>query len=105
MRWPRLYDQPICGSDQWWAGKVYRELWHVHEHALPARTAPPSNPMTISKSVNPTNLPTGGVATYTVVVNNPSSFATKIDRITDVLPGGFTFNAISAGSQVTAANS
>jgi uncharacterized repeat protein (TIGR01451 family) len=70
----------------------------------PTYTAP-TNPFTISKSVSPTNLPTGGTATYTVVINNPSSYATTIDSITDVLPAGVTFAAIGGASQVTAANS
>ncbi|KAB8140884.1 DUF11 domain-containing protein [Chloroflexia bacterium SDU3-3] len=66
---------------------------------------PPANPFTITKTVSPTSLPTGGTATYTVVIANPSAYASKIDRITDVLPAGVSFGALSAGSQVTVANS
>jgi uncharacterized repeat protein (TIGR01451 family) len=66
---------------------------------------PPTNPFTINKSVSPANLPTGGTATYTVVINNPSVYASKIDEIIDVLPAGVTFAAIGGASQVTAANS
>jgi len=64
-----------------------------------------TNPFTVSKSASPTNLPTGGTTTYTVVVTNPSAYAAKIDKIVDVLPSGFTFGAIAGASQVTAANS
>jgi uncharacterized repeat protein (TIGR01451 family) len=66
---------------------------------------PPTNPFTVSKSVSPANLPTGGTATYTVVVHNPSSYATTVEKITDVLPAGTTFAALGGASQVTAANS
>jgi uncharacterized repeat protein (TIGR01451 family) len=72
--------------------------------ACPVYTAP-TNPFTISKSVSPANLPTGGTATYTVIITNPSIYASKIEKIVDLLPAGLTFAAIGGASQVTAANS
>ncbi len=65
-----------------------------------------TNPFTTSKSASPTILPAGGgTVTYTVTISNPSSFPTIIDRITDVLPAGVTYQGIAAGSNVTSANS
>lgn len=69
-----------------------------------------TNPFVISKKViSPANaiLPVGGgVVTYQVTITNTSAlYAGAIDVITDVLPLGATFTAISGGSGVTVANS
>lgn len=69
--------------------------------ALPSATIG----FTISKSASPTLLPTGGTATYTVTVNNTSSFTAEVDSIADVLPAGAVYQGIAAGSGVTALNS
>jgi uncharacterized repeat protein (TIGR01451 family) len=69
-----------------------------------------TNPFVISKRVtSPANaiLPTGGgLVTYEVSITNTSTlYAGAIDIITDTLPLGATFSAISGGSGVTVANS
>ena len=65
-----------------------------------------TNPFTISKSVSPLTLPVGGgTVTYTVTISNPSSYSAIMDRITDVLPAGVTYQGIVAGSDITNANS
>ena len=66
-----------------------------------------TNPFTITKSVD---VPLAFVGsknplTYTVTIQNPSSHASVISRITDVLPAGTTFQGLVAGADVTAANS
>ena len=68
----------------------------------------PSNPFTISKSVNRSALVKGNGphnVTYTVTLANPSPYATTIDRFADTLPSGVSFQAIAGGSDVTTANS
>ena len=72
----------------------------------------PSNPFGITKTANPSALIADGVVTYTVTINNPSAFPGIVDRITDVLPSGFTFGALvtgpacsANGNQVSPANS
>lgn len=47
----------------------------------------------------------GGTVTYTVTLTNTAPADVRISEIDDTLPAGFTFGAISAGSEVTAANS
>lgn len=66
-----------------------------------------TNPFTITKSVDVPLAFTGlqTALTYTVTIQNPSSYASVISRIVDVLPAGTTFQGLVAGSDVTAANS
>lgn len=64
-----------------------------------------TNPFVVTKSATPDKLATGGTATYTITVANPSAFTAEVDSIVDALPNGVSFGAIAAGSGVTAANS
>lgn len=65
----------------------------------------PSASFTVGKSASATTLPAGGTVTYTVTVQNTSTFDVTIDEIRDVLPSGVTYTGLTAASQVTAANS
>lgn len=65
----------------------------------------PSASFSLAKAVSSTQLATGGTVTYTVTVQNVSTFATTIDSIVDSLPAGATYTGVTAASQVTAANS
>ena len=60
-----------------------------------------TNPFTVTKSVTPAAVASGSTVTYTVVISNPSSYASEADSIVDVLPAGVVFGGIAAGSQVT----
>lgn len=62
---------------------------------------PADNPFTVTKSVTPTAVPAGSTVTYTVVISNPSPYASEADSIVDVLPTGVVYGQIAAGSQVT----
>jgi uncharacterized repeat protein (TIGR01451 family) len=64
-----------------------------------------ANPLTITKTSNKTVYQVNETATFTVDICNPGAFGVTIDRIVDQLPTGFTFQAITAGSQVNAGNS
>lgn len=66
-----------------------------------------TNPFTITKSVSSAAGFVGstGPLTYTVTIANPSSQPSFISRIGDTLPAGVTYLALSADSDVTAANS
>ncbi|MFB2773423.1 hypothetical protein ACE1AT_29745 [Pelatocladus sp. BLCC-F211] len=59
----------------------------------------------VTKTASSTNLPNGGNVTYTVTISNTSNFDARVDKITDILPGGVTFGGIAGGSNITAANS
>lgn len=66
-----------------------------------------TNPFTITKSVSESAAFVGaaGDLTYTVTISNPSVHPAILGQITDVLPSGMTFVALTSDSQVTAANS
>lgn len=66
-----------------------------------------TNPFTITKSVSESGgfIGTNGNLTYTVTISNPSIHSAIMTQITDVLPSGMSFVALTADSEVTAANS
>jgi uncharacterized repeat protein (TIGR01451 family) len=66
-----------------------------------------TNAFTIEKSATPTTLPSGstGPVTYTVTVTNTGTIDATLGSIDDVLPAGFAFQALAAGSDVTGSNS
>jgi uncharacterized repeat protein (TIGR01451 family) len=72
--------------------------------AIPPAPAPAAT-FTIGKSASATVLSSGGTVTYTVTVQNTSTFNVTIDSIQDVLPASATYTGLTATSQVTAANS
>jgi len=76
----------------------------------------PTNPFTsISKTANPSWLPSGGTTQFTVRIANTTAFDSYIDKITDLLPSGVTYGTLVNGAscangaanttEVTAANS
>jgi uncharacterized repeat protein (TIGR01451 family) len=64
-----------------------------------------ANPLTITKTSNKPVYQVNETATFTVNICNPGAFGVTIDRIVDQLPTGFTFQSVTASSQVNAANS
>jgi uncharacterized repeat protein (TIGR01451 family) len=66
-----------------------------------------TNPFTISKTVSESSAFVGkpGNLTYTITITNPSSYASKVSSITDVLPAGMTYAGLHASSDVTTTNS
>jgi uncharacterized repeat protein (TIGR01451 family) len=65
-----------------------------------------TNPFTVAKSAARTVVSGGDTVTFTVTINNPSSFQAEIDSIADALPGTvMAFKGIVTGSGVTALNS
>jgi uncharacterized repeat protein (TIGR01451 family) len=64
-----------------------------------------TNPFIVTKTATPAKLAAGGATTYEVTVSNPSAWDAEMDSIVDVLPSGVTYDAIAAGSGVTALNS
>ena len=65
----------------------------------------PTASFTFSKSAAALQLPNGGTETYTVAIQNISTFDVTIDSIRDVLPSGVTYVGVTGASGVTAANS
>jgi uncharacterized repeat protein (TIGR01451 family) len=72
---------------------------------LGATLPQPTNPFIITKAVSstsPSPLPTaGGTATYTITIENTSSFESRIEKIVDVLPTGLSFLSTSSGTGST----
>ena len=66
-----------------------------------------TNPFQIAKTLDIASAPAGtrSIVKYTVTINNPSAYSSRISRIIDTLPAGATFVAVDAASDVTAANS
>jgi len=66
-----------------------------------------TNPFTITKTASPADFfnGTGGTATFTVTISNPSIYDSYIDKITDILPTGVIYTGVTAASDVTVANS
>jgi hypothetical protein len=66
---------------------------------------PVSNSLRISKSVSPTQLTNGGLATYSVRFENRAPLPLYINRIIDQMPNGMSYQGFAPGSDVVAANS
>ncbi len=64
-----------------------------------------ANPLTISKVSDKSVYLFNSTAIFTVTVQNPGAYGVSIDKITDELPSGFTYQSLDASSQVTATNS
>lgn len=71
----------------------------------PITVSSSANPLTISKTSDRTLYGTNAPAIFTVTIQNPGAYGVTIDKVTDELPAGFSFQAIDGTSQVTAANS
>jgi uncharacterized repeat protein (TIGR01451 family) len=64
-----------------------------------------ANPLLISKTSDKVLYGVNSPSVFTITIQNPGLFGVTIDRITDQLPAGFTFQSFHAASQVTTANS
>ncbi|MBR9920910.1 MAG: HYR domain-containing protein [Bacteroidetes bacterium] len=72
----------------------------------PVIIPPSTNVIDITKTATPDFFPAPpGVVTYSVVIENLSDQFIMIDRIDDILPGPFEYDALTVGSEVTLANS
>lgn len=65
----------------------------------------PSASFVFSKTASVSQLPTGGSVTYTVTIQNTSTFSVIVDSLVDALPSGATYVGIASGSDVTSSNS
>lgn len=72
---------------------------------FPITVSSSANPLTITKTSDKTLYGVSSASIFTVTINNPGAYGVTIDKITDELPVGFTFQSIDASSQVTLANS
>lgn len=64
-----------------------------------------ANPLTITKTSDKTLYGINAASIFTITISNPGAYGVTIDKITDELPAGFSFQSIDASSQVSAANS
>ena len=67
---------------------------------------PSTNTIVVTKTASPNFIAVPpGVVTYTITLENTSDQFVMVDRIDDVLPGTFTYNALGGGSDILASNS
>lgn len=64
-----------------------------------------ANPLTITKSSDRSTYLLNSPAVFTITIQNPGAYGISIDRITDELPAGFTYQSLDASSQVNGSNS
>ncbi len=64
-----------------------------------------ANPLTISKTSDQLWYTINAPAIFTITITNPGAYGITIDKITDELPSGFTFQSMHATSQITTTNS
>jgi hypothetical protein len=64
-----------------------------------------ANPLTITKTSDKLLYGTNAAAIFTVTIQNPGIYGVTVDKITDEIPAGFTYQSLHASSQVTAVNS
>jgi uncharacterized repeat protein (TIGR01451 family) len=64
-----------------------------------------ANPLTITKTSDQSVYGYNSTAIFTITISNPAAFNVSIDKITDELPLGFTFQSFDASSHVSLANS
>lgn len=71
----------------------------------PITVSSTANPLTITKTSDKFLYGINSPAIFTITITNPGAYGVTIDRITDQLPTGFTFDAFSGTSQVNGSNS
>jgi uncharacterized repeat protein (TIGR01451 family) len=71
----------------------------------PVTISASANPLTITKASDKALYGPSEAALFTITIQNPGAYGVTIDKITDELPTGFTYQSLDASSQVTVANS
>lgn len=71
----------------------------------PITVSAAANPLTIAKTSDKSLYRTNSIATFTITIQNPGAHGVTVDKVTDQLPAGFTFQSIDATSQVKGFNS
>ena len=84
---------------------VNNNLTAKHGQFNQATTSLPSNSLTITKTSDNNVYTFNAVAIFTVTITNSGSNQAIVDKITDEIPAGFTYQGLHTGSQVTPANS
>lgn len=64
-----------------------------------------ANPLIITKTSDKTIYSPNSTAIFTVTIQNPGVYSITIDKITDEIPAGFTYQGLHATSAVTTLNS
>lgn len=63
-----------------------------------------ANPLVVSKSSSQALYVYNNTATFTVTIQNPAAYPISVDKITDEIPAGFTYQSLDPSSGVTTAN-
>ncbi len=71
----------------------------------PVTVSAASNPLIITKTSDKVLYAINSTAIFTITIQNPAAYGVTIDKVTDEIPSGFSFQAFHAASQVTASNS
>jgi uncharacterized repeat protein (TIGR01451 family) len=64
-----------------------------------------ANPLLISKTSDKTLYGVSTTALFTVTIQNPGAYNISVDKITDQIPAGFSYQGINVASGVTTSNS
>jgi len=71
----------------------------------PITVSSSANPLLISKSSDKSLYGLSQTALFTVAIQNPSAYPVSIDKITDQIPAGFSYQSLNVASGVTTSNS
>ncbi len=71
----------------------------------PVTVSSAANPLTIIKTSDQSLYGVNSPAVFTITISNPGAYGVTIDKVTDQLPTGFTFQSFDASSYVKASNS
>lgn len=71
----------------------------------PVTVSAGANPLTITKTSDKSVYGVSAPAVFTITISNPGAYGVTIDKITDQIPAGFSYQSLNGTSQVTTANS
>ncbi len=98
------YLLPCAGSTS--GGSNYKYALNTNlGQGTPITVSSAADPLTITKSSNQSVYGVNSPAHFTVTICNPGAYGITIDKITDEIPAGFTYQSLDSNSNLTATNS
>jgi hypothetical protein len=64
-----------------------------------------ANPLIITKTSDKALYLVNTIALFTITIQNPGAYAISIDKITDQIPAGFSYQGLNVASSITTSNS
>lgn len=98
------YLLPCAGSTS--GGSNYKYALNTSlGQGSPVTVSAAANPLTITKTSDKTLYGISTISVFTITISNPGIYGVTIDKVTDQLPAGFTYQSLDGTSQATVANS